>query len=104
MMLTWRTAGAEPWRWFRRPARPSAEPIELSAQRYNYLPARFRHRGELHRVTRVERIWEERGRSRAYGDTFDPRVDRRCFAVSCADARRCTLIQELRAGTWHVVW
>lgn len=96
MMLTWRTAGPTPWRWLGRLRRPSAEPIELSAQRYGFLPARFRHQGVLHRVARIERIWEERGRG--------TRADRRYFAVSCADARSCTLVQELRAGTWHVVW
>jgi hypothetical protein len=70
--------------------------VELSAQRYNFLPYCFRHQGLLHRVARVERIWEERGRGL--------RADRRYFAVRCADARRCTLFQDLRAGTWHVQW
>lgn len=96
MMLTWRTAAPSNWRLLRRLLAPSAQPIELSAQHYNYLPARFRHQGELHRVARVERIWEARGRG--------ARPDRRYFSVQCADARRCTLFQDLRAGTWHVQW
>lgn len=96
MTLTWRTVAPRRLPWPGRSRRPSPEPVELSALRYGFLPARFRHQGEIHRVARVEQIWEQRG-SRT-------RADRRYFAVSCADARRCTLVQELRAGTWHVVW
>jgi hypothetical protein len=92
MMLTWRTAGTL-W-WFGRSRVPT--PIELCMLRYGFLPARFRQYGATHRVARIERIWEERGRR--------TQADRRYFAVSCADARRCTLVQELRAGTWHVIW
>lgn len=104
MMLTWRTAGPSPRRLFERLRRPAVEPIELNSTRYGFLPARFRHRGAQHRVARVEQIWEERGRGDLFGQLFGPRVDRRHFAVSCADGRRCTLVQELRAGTWHVIW
>lgn len=93
MMLTWRTAGALPWRLTSRRHRSNAAPIELLARHYNFLPARFRHQGEVHRVARVERMWEEPARG-----------GRRYFTVHCADARRCTLFQELRAGTWHVQW
>lgn len=96
MMLTWRTAAPSPWRRLSRAVRPSAEPVELSAQRYGFLPYCFRSQGLLHRVARIDRIWEERGRGE--------RADRRYFAVHCADARRCTLFQDLRAGTWHVQW
>ncbi|NTU78802.1 MAG: hypothetical protein HGA45_05270 [Chloroflexales bacterium] len=96
MMLTRRSTGTPLGRWLGRLRRPLAAPIELCAQRYGFLPVRFRHRGALHRVARIERIWEERGRG--------ARADRRYFVVSCADTRRCTLFQELRAGTWHVVW
>lgn len=96
MMLTWRTAAPSPWRLARRILRPAAAPIELSEQRYGFLPARFRHHGALHRIASVERIWEAYGRG--------ARADRRYFAVRCADARRCTLFQDLRAGTWHVQW
>lgn len=93
MMLTWRTAGTLPWRLTSRRLRSHAAPIQLLAQRYNFLPARFRHQGEVHRVAQVERMWEEQARG-----------GRRYFTVRCADARRCTLFQELRAGTWHVQW
>lgn len=96
MMLTWRTAAPPPWRQLLRRLRPGADPIELSARHYGFLPARFRHHGATHRVARVERIWEARGRG--------ARPDRRYFAVRCADSRRCTLFQDLRAGTWHVQW
>jgi hypothetical protein len=93
MMLTWRTAGAMPWRMFSLFRDLGAAPIELLAQRYNFLPTRFRYQGEVHRVARIERMWEDARRG-----------GRRFFAVRCADARRCTLVQELRAGTWHVQW
>jgi hypothetical protein len=96
MMLTWRTAAPSRWRLLRRLFRPTAEPIELNARHYGFLPARFRYQGALHRIAQVERIWEARGRG--------PHPDRRYFAVRCADARRCTLFQDLRAGTWHVQW
>lgn len=92
MMLTWRPVGA--LRWLGRP-RVTA-PIELCTLRYGFLPARFRHQGTTHWVARIERIWEQRGRR--------AQADRRYFAISCADARRCTLVQELRAGTWYVIW
>lgn len=96
MMLTWRTAAPSPWRQLIRRLRPAAEPVELSARHYGFLPARFRHQGALHRVARIERIWEARGRG--------AHPDRRFFAVRCADSRRCTLFQDLRVGTWHVQW
>jgi hypothetical protein len=101
MMLTWRTAARRDglfdrfFRWsLSQLRRPAAEPIELSAQHYGYLPARFRHHGVTHRVAGVERIWEQRGRG--------AQPDRRFFAVRCADARRYLLFQDLRAGTWHI--
>jgi hypothetical protein len=96
MMLTMPTLAGAPWRWLGRLRRPTGEPVEISAQRYGYLPARFRHQGTLYRVARVERIWEERGRG--------SRADRRSFTVSCTDGRQCTLTQELRAGTWQICW
>jgi hypothetical protein len=96
MMLTWRTAAPSTWRRLSRVVRPTAEPVELRDQHYGFLPARFRHLGELHRVARIERIWEERGRG--------ARADRRYFTVRCANMQRCTLFQDLRAGTWYVKW
>jgi hypothetical protein len=95
MMQPWHAVGSPLTRWIGRLRRTLGEPIELSTQRYGFLPARFHHRGTLHRIARIERIWEERGRG--------TQADRRYFAVSCADARRCTLVQELHAGTWHIV-
>jgi hypothetical protein len=92
MMLTWRTAGAL-WRSGRSRA---AAPVELCTLRYGFLPARFRQHGVLHLVVRIEQIWEQRGRR--------SEADRRYFAVRCADMRRCTLVQELRAGTWQIIW
>jgi hypothetical protein len=92
MMMTWQTAGALLW-----PGRTrAAAPVELCTLRYGFLPARFRQHGVLHLVVRIERIWEQRGRR--------SQADRRYFAVCCADARRCTLVQELRAGTWQIIW
>ncbi|MGB9632319.1 MAG: hypothetical protein ACPL8I_03240 [Chloroflexaceae bacterium] len=95
MMITWRTA-ALPRRHSGPPRRPTEEPIALIAYRYGFLPARFQSRGMLHLIVQIEAIWEEAGRGR--------RADRRYFAVRCADGRRCTLFQNLRAGAWHVRW
>ena len=94
-MLTWPMTPA-PWGRLGRFRRPRAEPVEISAKRYGFLPARFRHHGTLYRVARIERIWEERGHG--------ARPDRRNFAVNCAGGRHCTLTQELRAGTWQISW
>jgi hypothetical protein len=93
MMITWRTA-ALPRRHSGPPRRPTEEPIALIAYRYGFLPARFQSRGMLHLIVQIEAIWEQAGRGR--------RADRRYFAVRCADGRRCTLFQNLRAGAWHV--
>lgn len=95
MMITWRTA-ALPQHHAGRPQRLAEEPITLTAYRYGFLPARFQSRGVLHLIVQIEAIWEEAGRRR--------RADRRYFAVRCANGRRCTLFQNLRAGTWHVRW
>lgn len=96
MMLTWRTSAPSGWRRLLRLALPTAEPIELSARRFGFLPARFHHHGALYRIAQVERIWERRGSG------TEP--DRRYFMVRCADSRRCTLSHDLRAGAWHVHW
>ncbi len=78
------------------PRRALVVPVELCALRYGFLPACFRHRGTVHRVARIERIWEHRGRGR--------HPARRFFAVHCAGAQPCTLVQELHVGTWQVIW
>ncbi|NWF81714.1 MAG: hypothetical protein HXY37_16980 [Chloroflexi bacterium] len=95
MMITWRTAPLLRPQFARQGHRP-ADPVELTERRYGFLPARFRARGALHRIARIERIWEVAGRG--------GHADRRYFAVTCADRRCCTLFQDLRAGTWHVQW
>jgi hypothetical protein len=96
MMLTWRgsTLSSTP---LRRLASAGwapgcrAEPIAVCAQRYGYAPWRFRWRGDLYRVCRVELVRDEGGRA-----------PRRCFEVLCADGCRYRLVQDLRAGTWHL--
>lgn len=97
MMLTWRRTtltAVSPLRWL-SPARwmfgAQAEPIDVSARRYGYAPWRFRHRGDLRRVCAIESVRERGGRS-----------PRRYFQVCCADGGRHTLVQDLRAGTWHL--
>ncbi len=95
MMITWRTASLSRHHSGAR-RRPAEEPIALTARRYGFLPARFRSRGAVHLIVQVEAIWEEAGRGQ--------RAARRYFAVRCADGRRCTLFENLRAGTWHVRW
>lgn len=98
MMRTWRQVGpatppAQAWlSALRRGGERGVEPVELCEQRFGFLPARFRHRGELRQVRRLERSWDEAGRS-----------PRRYFAVRCADGTGWTLFQDLRAGTWHLV-
>jgi|GEM_PF-1064959 len=98
MMRTWRLASPAlpPGRaWLsalRRAGERAIEPVEICGQRFGFLPARFRHRGELRHVRRVERSWDEAGRA-----------PRRYFSVRCADGSGWTLFQDLRAGTWHLV-
>ncbi len=98
MIRTWRQAGpAFPsgLAWMsalRRGGERGVEPVELCEQRFGFLPARFRHRGELRQVRRLERSWDKTGPA-----------PRRYFAVRCADGTGWTLFQDLRAGTWHLV-
>lgn len=96
MMRTWRQFApvALPGRsWLSALGRArSEEPVELCEQRFGFIPARFRHRGELRHVRRVERSWDKAGRA-----------PRRYFAVCCADGSTRTLFQDLLAGTWHMV-
>ncbi|MBX0331396.1 hypothetical protein K2Z83_27470 [Oscillochloris sp. ZM17-4] len=68
-----------------------AEPIDVCGQRYGYAPWRFRYRGDLYRVYRVESVRDEGGL-----------LPRRYFMVRCADGTGRTLFQDLRAGTWHL--
>jgi hypothetical protein len=101
-MLTWRqtTTWTAPslWRWLStltHTHRTQSQPIELCLRHFGYLPARFRHQGELFHVRRVERSWDARAGGGA--------APRRYFHVRCADDRCYTLFQDLRAGTWHLV-
>lgn len=101
-MLTWRQATA--WTvpslryWlsaFARSSRPQSRPIELCLRHYGYLPARFRHQGEVYQIRRVERSWDVPA-----GGGVAPC---RYFRVRCADDQCYTLCQDLRAGTWHLI-
>lgn len=73
-------------------ARP--EPIEVVEQRYNFLPQRFRWRGNTWRVRRVVRIWDYE-----HNALMPPR---RYFRVLCQDDAAHTVFQDLRLGTWHM--
>ena len=100
MMLTWRRsslATATPIRRMLAAGRlfsAGAEPVAMCDQRYGYGPWRFRHRGTLYRVCRVESVRVEAARR--------GRAARRYFTVRCADGASHTLFQDLRAGTWHI--
>lgn len=65
-----------------------AEPIDLVDQRFNFLPHRFRWRGDMRRVRAVARVWERSGR--------------RYFEVICGQEQSFVLFQDVRVGTWHV--
>jgi len=71
-----------------------SEPIDLVEQRFNFLPRRFRWRGDLRRVRAVARVWE-----RPRGALRPPR---RYFEVICGQGGRFILFQDLHVGTWHV--
>jgi hypothetical protein len=71
-----------------------AEPIELVARQFNFLPHRFRWRGDLWRVRAVARVWEQ-PRSGA-------RPPRRYFEVICGHGGSYVLFQDLQVGTWHM--
>jgi hypothetical protein len=78
-----------------------AEPVELIAQRYNFLPYSFRWRGDLRRVRVVARVWEDAGRPfSAVGMAARP--PRRYFEVRCGEGGSYVLFQDLRLGTWHM--
>jgi len=97
MMLTQRrtslTAAAPPRRLWPAGWRASgrAEPITVRDRRYGYAPWRFLHRGDLHRVCRVDAVRDQGGPA-----------PRRYFTVCCVDGERHTLFQDLQVGTWHI--
>jgi hypothetical protein len=70
------------------------EPVELVEQRYNFLPQRFRWRGNVMRVRHVMKVWEQ--------DHTATRPPRRYFQVVCHDGGSRVLFQDLRLGTWHL--
>jgi hypothetical protein len=91
--LSRRWAGGSVWSWMQKFLR-HAEPVELIAQRYNFLPHSFRWRGELRRVRAVARMWEQPGAA--------IRPPRRYFEVVCGQGSSYILFQDLRVGTWHL--
>jgi hypothetical protein len=70
------------------------EPVDLLDQRFNFLPHRFRWRGDLWRVRSIERVWEQ-----SRSGWVPPR---RYFEVTCGTGSCHILFQDLRIGTWHV--
>lgn len=68
------------------------EPVELVERRFNFLPQRFRWRGDLLQVRRVVAI----------RDRAAPGAPRRYFEVVCQDGATYVLFQDLRIGTWHM--
>lgn len=87
--LRQRWLAALPWAEERR-----SEPIELCRRRFGYQPARFRWRGVVYRVARIERVWEETARR--------GRAARRYFIVQCGPGERFTLFQDLAIGAWRL--
>ena len=71
------------------------EPVELTEQRFHFLPQRFRWRGDLRRVRAVDQVWERTGTRW--------RAPRRYFRLICCDGCGVTLFQDLHIGTWHIV-
>ncbi len=70
-----------------------AEPVDVLEQRFNFLPQRFRWRGDLRRVREVTRIWEQPG---------GLLPARRYFEVICGQGHRFVLFQDVQLGTWHI--
>lgn len=75
--------------------RQRIDPVEMCARRFFYQPLRFRWRGMIHRVYRIERVWEQGARR--------GQAARRYFVVRCDDAQQYTLFQDLDLGLWHVM-
>jgi hypothetical protein len=69
------------------------EPVRMLAERFNFLPDRFLWRGEQRRVREIVRSWDIAG----------SRAPRRYFAVICQDGAHCTLLHDLRGGSWYLV-
>lgn len=70
------------------------EPVEVVDQRWNFLPDRFRWRGDLQRVRAVARVWEQ--------PELGLQPARRYFEVICGQGKRYVLFQDVQVGTWHM--
>jgi len=70
------------------------EPIEVIDQRFNFLPHRFRWRGDMRRVRAVAHVWERPG--------MGLWPARRYFEVICGQGKRYVLFQDVQLGTWHM--
>ena len=70
------------------------EPVDLVDQRWNFLPHRFRWRGDLQRVRAVARVWEQ--------PQLGLQPARRYFEVICGQGKRYILFQDVQVGTWHM--
>ncbi len=74
----------------RRPRRGVREAVEIIEKRFGYFPQRFRWRGNVFNVERVEHCWTSmRG---------NPHL---CFRVLCREGA-FELFQDVRANTWEV--
>lgn len=71
-------------------------PIELLEQQYNFLPCRYRHRGQVWRVRQISAIWDCRASA-----LLSPR---RYFRVICQDGNAHILFHDLQLGTWFLSW
>lgn len=87
-----------PWSWrvtFPWIRQCRVEAVEVCARRFFYQPLCFRRRGVVHRVYRIERVWERTARPHQSA--------RRYFTVCCEDGQRYTLFHDLEINTWYIV-
>ncbi|WP_298821438.1 hypothetical protein [Chloroflexus sp.] len=71
---------------------PRCDRITLIELRFSFLPATFRHRDRLHRVTGIRWIRDLCRRDGA----------QRHYRVLCADGNERTLIHDLEANIWYM--
>lgn len=90
---TYASVFARGWAWLAAIWQQS-EPIELVEQRFNFLPDRFRWRGDMRRVRAVTRVWE--------WPSDGVRPARRYFEVRCGRDQSFVLFQDVHIGTWHM--
>ena len=84
---------ARGWAWLAALWQRS-EPIDVVEQRFNFLPDRFRWRGDTRRVRAVTRVWER--------PSDGVRPARRYFEVRCGRDQSFVLFQDVQIGTWHM--